>query len=154
MTRTSIIILLVTVLFFACQGPENTPDAGQILSADEHSAESGDNPESFVAYDTPPAPHGGFAAIQKNLLYPDEAKKAGIEGRVILNLCIDENGTIIDSKVIKTIDSNAEPANPKGDYGLSDAALQAVKSIEWEPASQEGKPVKVWVGIPVVFKLK
>lgn len=151
MTRTTIIILLVAVLFFACQSPENTPDAGQILSANEHSTDPGDMSEGFVAYDTPPAPHGGFAAIQENLTYPAEAKQAGVEGRVILNLCIDEKGKIIDSKILKTIDSTAET---KGDYGLSEAALQAVKSIEWKPASQRGKPVKVWVGIPVVFKLK
>ncbi|RMF56682.1 MAG: energy transducer TonB, partial [Calditrichaeota bacterium] len=32
--------------------------------------------------------------------------------------------------------------------------IQAIKSVRWKPAKQRDRPVKVWVGIPVIFKLK
>ncbi|MFQ5754243.1 MAG: energy transducer TonB, partial [bacterium] len=40
----------------------------------------------FVPYDEPPYPIGGYAAIQKNLKYPEIARKAGIEGLVIIGI--------------------------------------------------------------------
>jgi protein TonB len=98
----------------------------------------------FVAYDEPPAPIGGFAAIQKNLVYPEIARKAGVEGRVVVNVLIDEKGTVRDTKILKSLGNN----------GCDEAAIAAIKSVKWKPAKQRDKPVKVWVGIPVVFMLK
>jgi TonB family protein len=97
----------------------------------------------FVAYDEAPEPIGGFAAIQKNLQYPEIARKAGIEGRVILNVLVAENGEIDEIKVLKSLGHN----------GCDEAAMVAVRAVKWKPAMQKGKPVKVWVGIPVIFKL-
>ena len=96
-----------------------------------------------VAYDTPPNPEGGFAAIQKNLRYPEIARKAGIEGRVYVNVLIDEKGRIVKTKILKSL----------GDNGCDEAAVAAIKAVKWSPAQKDGKPVKTWVGIPVVFKL-
>jgi len=41
-----------------------------------------------------------------------------------------------------------------GNNGCDEAAINAIKSVKWKPAKQRDKPVKVSVGIPVVFKLK
>jgi len=98
----------------------------------------------FVAYDEPPEPIGGFAAIQRNLVYPEIARKAGVEGRVYVNVVIDRNGNVVDANVIKSLGNN----------GCDEAAIAAIKSVKWKPAKQRDKPVKVMVGIPVVFKLK
>jgi periplasmic protein TonB len=105
--------------------------------------EQGDTP-IFVAYDEPPAPLGGFAAIQSKLEYPEIARKAGVEGRVYINVLIDEKGNVIDTKVLKSLGNN----------GCDEAAIAAIRSVKWTPAKQRDKAVKVWVGIPVVFKLK
>lgn len=105
--------------------------------------EDGETP-IFVAYDEPPAPIGGFAAIQQNLVYPEIARKAGVEGRVYVNVLIDEKGNVIDTKILKSLGNN----------GCDEAAVAAIRSVKWKPAKQRDKPVKVWVGIPVVFKLK
>jgi TonB family protein len=99
--------------------------------------------EEFVAYDEPPSPIGGFVAIQKNLHYPEIARKAGVEGRIILNVLVDVNGEVKETKILKTL----------GDNGCDEAAIKAIKSVKWTPAKNRGESVAVWVGIPVVFKL-
>ncbi len=106
--------------------------------------ESEEETPIFVAYDEPPQPIGGFLAIQNNLKYPEIARKAGVEGRVVINCLIDEQGNVIDTKVLKSLGNN----------GCDEAAVAAIKSVKWTPAKQRDKPVKVWVGIPVVFRLK
>lgn len=98
----------------------------------------------FVAYDEPPSPIGGFGAIQKALKYPEIARKAGIEGRVIVQVLVSEKGQVIKTRVIKSL----------GHSGCDDAAVNAIKSVKWKPALQRDKPVKVWVAIPVIFRLK
>ena len=105
--------------------------------------ESGE-PEIFLAYDEPPEPIGGFAAIQRNLEYPEIARKAGVEGRVIVQCVIDEKGNVVSTTVVKSLGNN----------GCDEAAINAIKSVKWKPAKQRDKPVPVRVAIPVVFKLK
>lgn len=98
----------------------------------------------FVPYDEPPVPIGGFAAIQRNLVYPEIARKAGVEGRVIVHVQIDEKGNVVRTKILQSLGNN----------GCDEAAVAAIKSVKWKPAKQRDRAVKVWVSIPVVFKLK
>lgn len=98
----------------------------------------------FVPYDDPPEPIGGFGAIQANLKYPPIARKAGIEGRVIVQVQIDEKGNVSRTKIAKSVGNNE----------CDEAAINAIRKVRWKPASQRGKPAKVWISIPVVFQLK
>lgn len=98
----------------------------------------------FVAYDEPPQPIGGFEAIQKKLVYPEIARKAGIEGTVTVYANINEKGDVINTKILV----------PLGNSGCNEAAVAAIKAVKWKPAKQRDKPVTVWVSIPVKFKLK
>jgi TonB family protein len=43
---------------------------------------------------------------------------------------------------------------PLGNSGCNEAAIQAIKSVEWKPALQKDKPITVWVSVPVEFSLK
>ncbi|MCI0516089.1 energy transducer TonB, partial [candidate division KSB1 bacterium] len=72
------------------------------------------------------------------------AKRAGIEGTVYLHLLVTETGQVEDVKVIKSLGLN---------NGLDEAAIAAVKKTQWTPAQQRGNPVKVWISIPVRFKV-
>lgn len=104
-------------------------------------------PESnviFIAYDEPPEPIGGYAAIQRAVIYPEIAREAGIEGTVIVQATIGKNGKVIETTILKGI--------PK--TGLDEAAMDAIKMIEWKPAYQRDKPVTVRISVPVVFRLK
>ena len=98
----------------------------------------------FVPYDEPPAPIGGFAAIQRALKYPEIARKAGLEGRVIVQVLVSETGKVVKTRVIKSL----------GHSGMDEAAVSAIRSVRWKPALQRDKPVKVWVAIPVIFRLR
>jgi len=98
---------------------------------------------TYAPYDTPPAPVGGFAKIQQNLVYPEAARKAGIEGHVVLNILIDAKGVVQTVDILKSVRKDVD-----------EAAINAVKSTEWKPAEQNGQPVAVRIGIPVVFRLQ
>ena len=98
----------------------------------------------FVAFDEAPQPIGGFAAIQRKLKYPDIARKAGIEGRVIVNVLVGVDGGVVDTRILKSL----------GHAGCDEAAIKAIKAVKWKPARQRDRAVQVWVGIPVIFKLK
>jgi TonB family protein len=97
----------------------------------------------FVAVENMPEPIGGLYAIQSKIKYPEEAKRNGIEGKVFVLAFIDEKGNVANAKVIKG-----------AGYGMDEAALDAVKQTKFTPGKQRGKPVKVQVTIPIVFKLK
>ena len=98
----------------------------------------------FVAYDEGPTPKGGFRSIQKALKYPEIARKAGIEGRVTVHVLVSEKGEVLQTKILQSL----------GHTGCDQAAVNAIKKVKWNPAMQRDKPVKVWVAIPVIFRLK
>ncbi|MBN2621405.1 energy transducer TonB [candidate division WOR-3 bacterium] len=75
--------------------------------------------------------------------YPEQARKNGIEGRTVVRALIEFDGSISATEVYAS----------SGDESLDNAALSAVKQSVFEPASHAGKPVKVWVSIPIQFKL-
>ena len=97
----------------------------------------------FVAYDKPPVPIGGFKAIQQHLVYPEIARKAGIEGKVVVLIQISEKGKVVKTKIEESLGPN----------GCDEAAVNALKSVEWKPAMQRDLPVAVWVAVPVDFRL-
>jgi TonB family protein len=100
------------------------------------------NDKYFVAVDEMPEPIGGIAAIQRNIKYPEIAKRAGIEGKVYILAYIDENGNVTKTTVLKGIGG-----------GCDEAAMNAIKKVKFTPGRQRGKPVKVQVSVPVIFKL-
>jgi len=100
-------------------------------------------PQFFVAVEEMPEPIGGIEAIQKRIVYPEIAKRAGVQGRVFVKAFVDENGNVIKAEIIKGIGA-----------GCDEAAIKAVMATKFKPGRQRGKPVKVQVSIPILFKLK
>ena len=90
-----------------------------------------------------PKPVGGIMAIAQNVIYPEEAHKNNVEGKVIIEVVIDQDGSILETKVLKGIGS-----------GCDEAAVAAIEKTKFLPAEQDGKNVKSKVVIPVSFKLK
>ena len=135
--------------------PTESEDVPEDLTIDETALDLSDIPPPppppdeegdmiFVAFDEPPTPIGGFMAIQKALKYPEIARKAGIEGRVTVHVLVSEKGEVVRTKILQSL----------GHTGCDDAAVNAIKKVRWNPAMQRDKPVKVWVAIPVIFRLK
>ncbi len=102
-----------------------------------------EEPTYFVAVEEMPSPIGGISAIQKKIVYPEIAKRAGVEGKVYILAFVDEQGTVTKAQVIKGIGA-----------GCDEAALDAVLKTKFTPGKQRGKPVRVQVSIPILFKLK
>jgi protein TonB len=102
-----------------------------------------EEPVYFVAVEEMPEPIGGIGEIQKKIVYPEIAKRAGVEGKVYVLAFVDESGIVTDAKIIKGIGA-----------GCDEAALDAVKKTKFKPGKQRGKAVRVQVSIPVVFKLQ
>lgn len=102
-----------------------------------------EEPVYFVAVEEMPEPIGGIGEIQKKIVYPEIAKRAGVEGKVYVLAFVDESGVVTDAKIIKGIGA-----------GCDEAALDAVKKTKFKPGKQRGKAVKVQVSIPVVFRLQ
>ncbi|NIR52997.1 energy transducer TonB [candidate division KSB1 bacterium] len=105
--------------------------------------EDGDN-QIFMAYDEPPEIIGGLSAVQKHLRYPRLAKQAGVEGTVFANVLVSSKGVTEKVKILK--------AQPKG-MGFEEAAINAIKTVKWRPAKQRDKHIRIWVSIPVYFRL-
>jgi protein TonB len=82
--------------------------------------------------------------VKENIRYPEKAKKAGIEGRVVLQFFIDKDGSVIDEKVIRSLDKDCDKE-----------AVRLVRNMpKWKPGLQEGKPLKVMYTLPVTFRLE
>jgi len=100
-------------------------------------------PEIFVVVEEMPALIGGLGEIQRKIKYPEIARKAGVEGRVILQFIVDENGNVTDPAVVRGIGA-----------GCDEEALRVVREAKFKPGKQRGKAVKVKMALPITFKLK
>lgn len=107
-------------------------------------AESPENEVEFVHFDTAPEPVEGFKGLQKNVIYPDDARAAGIGGTFIIQTTIDVDGKAKNSEILKGIDHD----------NLRKAALFAVEATGWKPAMKDGQAVAAKISIPIVFRLK
>jgi protein TonB len=91
----------------------------------------------YTKVDVPPEFPGGMKALGKyidgkNHHYPKEARANKIEGKVVVQFIINEDGTPSDFKVKEGIG-----------YGCDEAAIEAFKKMpKWKPATVNGTPVK------------
>lgn len=108
----------------------------------EKKEEENEEPVFFVAVEEMPEPIGGIEAIQAKIAYPQIAQRAGVQGRVFINAFVDENGVVNKVELLKGIGG-----------GCDEAAIEAVMATKFKPGKQRGKPVKVQVTVPVLFKL-
>ena len=94
----------------------------------------------------PQDPGGQIAMLQylmKNIKYPEQAMKEGIQGRVTVRFIVEKDGSISDVKPVLSV-------HPL----LNKEAVRVVKSMpKWSPGKHNGKPVRVRFNLPVMFKL-
>ena len=75
--------------------------------------------------------------------YPESARRAAREGRVLLRVLVDDQGRI------KQVEIN----NSSGSDALDRAAAEAIKRWRFHPARYSDKPVESWLRIPIEFRL-
>lgn len=103
--------------------------------------------EIFDIVEDQPKPPGGmpgfYKYVGKNIKYPNQARRMGIEGRVFVQFVVDKDGTLTDVKSIKGIGA-----------GCDEEAVRILKGApKWKPGKQRGRPVKVRMILPITFKL-
>ena len=100
-------------------------------------------PPPFVSVEEMPEPIGGLAGILKKLKYPELAIRANVQGRVIVQAIIGKEGNVESVELVKGIG-----------MGCDEEAMRVVRDTKFKPGKQRGKPVRVYMTIPIVFKLQ
>ena len=87
----------------------------------------------------------GFSKwVNSRLVYPEQAKELGIQGRVVLQFTIGKDGRLQDLKVLNAPDPT-----------LADEAVRVVSSSpKWEPGRQRDRAVNVSYTFPVIYQLR
>ncbi|TAL69700.1 MAG: energy transducer TonB [Bacteroidetes bacterium] len=103
--------------------------------------ESEGDPWEFVAVEK--EPYIDLTELQKKIVYPEMARRAGIEGKVVVRVFVGKDGRPTKT-IIEASDNEL----------LNDAAKSAIMKSVFTPAIQNGSPVSLWVSIPINFKLR
>lgn len=112
--------------------PPPPPQESVIFDVTEEMAEFVGGREAMIKY------------LSENLVYPESAKKNGIEGKVYLKFVISVSGNISNVSVKKSIPDCKE---------CDTEAVRVVKNMpDWKPAKNNGKPVNSWYTLPITFK--
>jgi protein TonB len=98
------------------------------------------DPDEFVAVDV--EPKFDSEELYRNLKYPEIARKNNIEGLVVMQVLIDEEGNVVKYMILQTVDQI-----------LNEAAKRAVLATAFSPARLQGKPIATWIAIPVSFRM-
>ncbi len=85
--------------------------------------------------------------IYKNLKYPKEARENGLEGTVVLQFVVADDGFIEDVNISRDIG-----------MGCGEAAIEVIESMNemedfWTPGRQRGKTIYCYYTIPIRFKI-
>jgi protein TonB len=106
------------------------------------------NPEEVLSYaEVMPEFPGGMPEmikfLQENMIYPEEMKENGIEGRIYVQFVVTKTGSIEEVTIAKGIN------------GLNHEAIRLVKQMpNWKPGTNYAKQVNVKMVIPILFSLK
>jgi len=138
--------------------PDPTPDEPEPIRLAEEDDPELDLPDTDIIFgvpDAPPSPEpegpirvGGDVVPPVKITapspqYTEIARKARIQGVVIVEAIIDKQGIVTNVKILKTLP-----------MGLDQAAADAVKKWRFKPATLNGKPVAVIYNLTVNFRLQ
>jgi TonB family protein len=80
--------------------------------------------------------------LQKNLVYPKEAKEKGIQGKVYVSFTVEKDGSITQVEVVRGIED------------LNEEAIRVIKMMpKWKPGTEFGKIVPIRFTMPIRFSL-
>ncbi len=152
-------LLLAAMSFNAMDGGNDAMSGTDTLTALAGSVELvAAGPESadtakvyeYFALDVPPKFNGGDARQEfpqwfyTRLVYPEDARDAGMEGRVIVQFQINKDGSVSDISILEGVCES-----------IDNEVIRVVsESPDWTPGYIDGKPVKVTYAFPVLFQLR
>ena len=86
-----------------------------------------------------------FKFISNNLNYPKDAKKKGIQGKVMVQFIVEKDGTIGDIRIIRSVSPDLDKEATRV-FSLSSMP-------KWKPGMSDGVAVRVRYTFPITFKL-
>lgn len=138
--------------------PDPTPDEPEPIRPPEEIQPDIDLPETDIIFDIPEGPPpaepegpimvGGdveapVRTYDPQPKYTEIARKARIQGIVIVQATIDKGGNVVDAKILKGLP-----------MGLDQEALTTIRKWKFEPATLNGKPVAVYYNLTINFTLQ
>ncbi len=110
---------------------DNNAGKEEVLSVVEQQPHPIDGMDAFYQY------------IAQNMKYPLQARRMGIEGKVFVQFVVEKDGSISQVQAVKGIGA-----------GCDEEAVRVLQSAPaFKPGFQRGKPVRVRMEMPVIFKL-
>ncbi|OJJ14857.1 hypothetical protein BKI52_40590 [marine bacterium AO1-C] len=118
-----------------------------VVSAQTNSLKNDEEEKIFYVVYKPQTPPGGRTAflryIQREVEYPTQARRMGIEGTVIIRFRVDSYGEIIPSGIIKSLHPTCDQA-----------VIRVLKNApRWLPGQARGKPRGLYANVAVAFKI-
>jgi protein TonB len=123
----------------ASNGPVSSNAPVSLDIPAQPATEADPTPDEFI--DVSEEPHE-VQPLEKLIVYPEIARRSGLEGKVQLQALIGKDGHVEKVEILKS------------DYDIfRDAAIAAMKSAKFTPARQNGTPLKLWITRTINFKL-
>ena len=129
----------------ATNGKKTDPDAPPTIPP--VAVDKDDNPLNFRIVEQLPEYPGGMAALvqwlTKTIVYPPEARKRNIQGRVVVSFIINKDGSVSDIRLVKSAHTL-----------LNREALRVANlMLKWKPGMNNNKPCRTLFAIPIEFKI-
>ena len=122
----------IQVVSYKSTSANNNEEQGEIFQVVEEMPEYPGGMDELMKY------------MQTNIRYPKEAQERGLQGRVIVQFVVNEDGSICNEQVVKSVDPQ-----------LDAEAIRIIRSMpNWTPGKQRGEPVRVRFTLPVTFRLQ
>ncbi len=86
---------------------------------------------------------GGLEGVAERLVYPELQRRAGVEGRTVVQFVVSTEGAVTDLEVVRS----------SGNDGLDRAAVDVMRTARFVPGQQDGRPVRVRFAVPITFRL-
>lgn len=117
----------------------------------EYRPESSESSETipFQLVELKPSFQGGDANefskwVNSHLVYPEKAKKEGIQGRVTLQFTVESDGSVTNVRVLRGVDPSLD----------AEAVRVVSSSPKWNPGRQRDRNVRVTYTFPVIFQMR
>ncbi|MCP9754820.1 energy transducer TonB [Lacihabitans sp. CCS-44] len=122
--------------------PPPAPEITRTINMDEP-----DEQKVFISVEQQPQfPNGEkemYKFLSQNINYPATAVRANVSGKVYLKFVVEKDGSIANIEIVKGIG-----------FGCDEEAIKVIKSMpNWSPGKQNGKAVRVYFNMPVVYRL-
>lgn len=137
----TVLFLAFCLLITACSSPE------KVISSQGNEA-THVNIDSLTVYDeeeveVKPKVVGGERWLAQSMVYPEEARKHGIRGEVIIKFIVLKSGKDINH----TISQSVHPI-------LDKAAIKTIKKASFEPGKIEGRSVNTLYTMPLTYRMR